>query len=305
MRILITGVAGFIGSNLSNFLKNSYEIIGIDNLSSGLKSQVPKDILFYKKDIKDINHLNLKKIDFIFHLAAFSSIIDCQKFPNKAYVNNIIGTDEVFKFAIRNKVKGVIYAETSALYELVKKLPSVEDNISPGSIYSWSKLTNHWQAKFYSELSKTKFIGLRYLNVYGPNQDFRRTIPPVMAAFINKLIKNERPIIYGNGNKRRDFIFVEDVNDIHLSIIKNFRIFKKQDIFNVGTGKNHSILEVYEKLTNLLKIKNVKPIFKPNFDYEAQENKASTKKLKTFYKKKFTTIDDGLSIYLDYILENQ
>ena len=190
MKILITGAAGFIGSNLAKYLSIKHNIIAVDNLSSGLASQIPKNtnIRFYKKDINDKSISKLfKNIDVVFHLAAFSSVIECQENPEKVILNNISGSENIFSLSVKNKVNLLVYAETSALYEASKKYPSTENEIVPRTIYAWSKLVNHWQAKFYSSSRHTKFVGLRYLNDYGVNQDIRREFPPVMGNFINMI----------------------------------------------------------------------------------------------------------------------
>ena len=300
MKILITGAAGFIGSNLANYLsEKKHKIIAIDNLSSGLRSQVPKNknIKFYKMDINDKKIKNyFKNIDIVFHLAAFSSVIECQQNPDKVILNNIEGSNNVFQLSVKNNVKVLIYAETSALYEATKKYPSKEEHIIPRTIYAWSKLVNHWQAKFYSVNSKTKFVGLRYLNVYGVNQDIRRDFPPVMANFINMILNKKRPYINGDGTKLRDFIYVDDVNKFHETLMKSK--LKKHQVFNVGTGKNYSINQIYSIIAKKLNFKK-KPIYKKNIDYEAKENLASTKLMKRIYKKNLTSIEDGLSRYID------
>ena len=193
IKYIITGGAGFIGSHLAEKLIHlGYKVIIIDNLSTGRLENISsfrKKLKFYKLDIKkqsNIEHL-FKNIDIVFHLAAFSSVIECQQNPDKVILNNIEGSNNIFQLSVKNNVKVLVYAETSALYEATKKYPSKEEHIIPRTIYAWSKLVNHWQAKYYSVNSKTKFVGLRYLNVYGVNQDIRRDFPPVMANFINMI----------------------------------------------------------------------------------------------------------------------
>ena len=305
MNILITGAAGFIGSNLAKHLSKNNKVIAIDNLSSGLKSQIPnnKNIKFYKKDINDKKISKyFKNIDAVFHLAAFSSVVECQKRPDKVILNNINGSENIFSLSIKNNVKVLVYAETSALYEGCNKYPSIENEIIPRTIYAWSKLVNHWQAKSFSAASNTKFVGLRYLNVYGVNQDIRREFPPVMGSFINSILSGKRPYINGDGTKKRDFIYIDDVNLFHEKLLKTN--LKQHQVINVGTGKNYSINQIYRIISNKLKY-NKKPVYKKNIDYEANQNLASTKLMKKIFPNKLTSLKIGLEKYTDIILEKK
>ena len=288
---------------MSKYLSTKHKIIAIDNLSSGLKSQIPKskNISFYKKDINDKNIEKLfKKIDAVFHLAAFSSVIECQENPEKVILNNISGSENIFSLSVKNRVKIVVYAETSALYEASKKYPSKENEIVPRTIYAWSKLVNHWQAKFYSTSKHTKFVGLRYLNVYGVNQDIRREFPPVMGNFINMILNGKKPYINGDGKKKRDFIYVDDVNKFHEKLLNSK--LKNHQVFNVGTGKNHSINKIFSVIAKKLKFSK-SPIYKKNIDYEAKENLASTKLMKTIYPNKLTSLEEGIEKYIKIFRE--
>ena len=236
MKILITGVAGFIGSNLArSFLKKNYTVIGIDNLSYGVEEQIPKGVKFHNADIRDLNIFKLfENVDYVFHLAAKNCITDCQENPLETFDINVNGTINIFDAALKNNVKKVIYAESSAVYEGSKILPSKESDIAPQSMYAISKITTNLIAKDYFKSKGLITTGLRYFNVYGPNQDYRRTVPPVFSAFIINLLKNKRPTIFGDGSKKRDFIYVDDVNRFHLMCIENENT--NNEIFNIGSG---------------------------------------------------------------------
>src|SRR3972149_1830393 len=266
--VLITGVAGFIGSNLAERLlqEGGYKVIGIDNLSYGIKEQIPDGVDFHQLDIRDSSIIPLfQHSDFVFHFAAKNCISDCQLDPVETADINVTGTVNVFEAARRGKVKKVIYAESSALYEGSEILPTPENDIHPQSFYAISKLSSMYFAQAYSRFYDTrslnlpgsnshisqvsdspslpftksrsqglKFTALRYFCVYGPRQDYRRTIPPVFSSFIIKLLKGEQPIIYGNGEKRRDFIHVDDINDFHIKCMTDDRT--TGNVFNLGTG---------------------------------------------------------------------
>ena len=299
-KILITGVAGFVGSNLANrLIDEGYEVLGIDNLSYGLRENIPPEVDFYKLDIRNKRIYKLfEGIDIVFHLAAKNCISDCQEDPVETADINVTGTVNVFEGAKIARVKKVVYAESSALYEGSSKFPSSESEIEPESFYAVSKLASMYFARAYQTYNDLKFTSLRYFCVYGPVQDYRRTIPPVMSAFIIKLLKGERPIIYGTGKKRRDFVYIDDINDFHMKCIIDPRTDNKT--FNLGSGKNYSILEIYEIVSELLGTK-VDPIFKPDLPGEAEVTLADITEAKKLGWEPKTDIKTGLLKAIEYI----
>ena len=303
MKVLITGVAGFIGSNLAQALiKENINIIGIDNLSYGVLDQIPKGVDFYQEDIRDKDISSLfNGVDYVFHLAAKNSLIDCENNPKETADININGTKNIFNISSKNNTKKVIYAESSAVYEGSKILPSKEDNVCPESIYAKSKMETNFIAKEYLKSKGLVTTGLRYFNVYGPRQDYRRTIPPVFSAFIIKLLKEEQPTIYGDGSKKRDFIYVDDVNRFHLLCMNNART--NNQVFNVGSGENYSIKYIYERIKFLLQ-SNINPKFAENFDFEAQDNLANIDKATSVGWKPIVNLDTGLRKSIHYIKTN-
>ena len=298
--ILITGVAGFIGSNLAErLIKEGYYVIGIDNLSQGVKEQIPKEVKFYQEDIrsKDIYPL-FKNIDVVFHLAAKNCISDCQDNPIETADINITGTLNVFEAAKRASVKKVIYAESSAIYEGTDLFLTPETEEKPISFYGKSKLADSMFAKAYSKFYGLNTVGLRYFNVYGPKQDYQRTIPPVMSAFIIKLLKRERPIIYGNGEKRRDFVYIDDVNDFHILAMDNEEV--NNNIYNIGFGKNYSVNEVYNIIKRLMGV-DIRPIYKEDLPGEAEITLADISKAKSLGWEPKIRLEEGLKFSIDYI----
>ncbi|TRZ83058.1 NAD-dependent epimerase/dehydratase family protein [bacterium] len=302
MKILITGVAGFIGSNLADrLIKEGHQVVGIDNLSYGVKEQVPKKVKFHKLDIRSKKIYPLfKNIDFVFHLAAKNCIADCQENPVETSSINVAGTVNVFEASRCSKVKKIIYAESAAIYEGSKTLPTPEYDEKPESFYAISKLSSALFAKAYNHFYGLNFTALRYFCVYGPRQDYRRTIPPVMSAFIIKLLKNEKSIIYGSGKKRRDFIHIDDINDFHLLCIKDAKTDNK--VFNLGNGKSYSVLEIYDMVSKILK-KNISPVFKKNLPGEAQETLADIRLAQKIGWKPKINIETGIKDMIEYIKE--
>lgn len=301
--ILITGVAGFIGSNLADRLlkDENYRVIGIDNLSYGIYEQIPKGVEFYKADIRSKSiYPFFNGIDFVFHFAAKNCISDCQKNPLETSDINITGTINVFEAAKKANVKKVIYAESSALYEGSNLLPTPETETAPKSFYAISKLATMYFAKAYEEFFKLNSTALRYFCVYGPRQDYRRSIPPVFSAFIIKLLKGEQPIIYGTGKKRRDFVYVEDINDFHVQCMKDERTNGK--VFNLGSGINYSINEIYQTIAEILK-SDIKPLHKDDLAGEAFANLADISEAKKLGWQAKTDLRTGLMKSIEFIKE--
>ncbi|OGW44935.1 MAG: hypothetical protein A2Y66_02095 [Nitrospirae bacterium RBG_13_41_22] len=300
MKVLITGVAGFIGSNLaSRLLAEGYEVLGVDNLAYGLRENVPEGVEFYQLDIRGKNIFPLfQGVDTVFHLAAKNCIADCQADPLETAETNVSGTVNIFEASRRVGVRKVIYAESSALYEGSSIYPTPESELKPESFYAVSKLASMHFARAYETFYSLRFTGLRYFCVYGPVQDYRRTIPPVMSAFIIKLLKGERPIIYGTGEKRRDFVYVDDVNDFHLLCIQDDRTIGKT--FNIGSGTNYSVHEILDKISKMLGVSQ-SPIYKDNFSGEAQTTLADISQAKNLGWEPKTPLEVGLKKSIEYI----
>lgn len=301
INVLITGVAGFIGSNLADKLISlgNYNVIGIDNLAYGVKEQIPEGVDFHKLDIrsKDIYPL-FEKIDYVYHFAAKNSIVDCQNNPLETSDINVTGTVNVFEACKNAKVKKVIYAESSALYEGSDVLPTPESEVKPQSFYSVSKLAGMYFAEAYKRFFNLNSTALRYFCVYGPRQDYRRTVPPLFSAFIIKLLKGEKPVIYGTGEKRRDFIYVDDINDFHIQCMTDERT--NGNVYNLGSGINYSVNEIYDIISGLLNI-DIKPEYKPDLPGEAFANLADSSAAKSLGWNPKTSLKDGLKKSIDFI----
>lgn len=298
--IAVTGIAGFIGSNLADrLLVEGYRVVGIDNLAYGVREQVPDGAELHVADIRDAGLANLLDgVDVLFHLAAKNCIADCQSDPVETADINVTGTVNVFEAARRAGVGKVVYAESSALYEGSQTLPTPESDVRPESFYAASKLAGMAFADAYRRFHGMRTTALRYFCVYGPRQDYRRSIPPVMSAFIIKLLRGERPVIYGTGEKRRDFVYVDDVNDFHLRCIDDARTDGRT--FNLGSGVNYSIDELYRIVAELLG-SNVEPERRPDLPGEAQANLADVTAARALGWEPRTSIREGLRRSVDFI----
>ncbi|MGC8484340.1 MAG: NAD-dependent epimerase/dehydratase family protein [Candidatus Baltobacteraceae bacterium] len=298
--IAVTGVAGFIGSNLADrLIAEGYRVLGIDNLAYGVREQIPLGVEFHQRDIrdKDLREI-LSGVDVLFHLAAKNCIADCQDDPVETSDINVTGTVNVFESARRAGVKKIVYAESSALYEGSSLLPTPESEVSPQSMYAVSKLAGMAFAEAYRRFFGLRMTALRYFCVYGPRQDYRRSIPPVMSAFILKLLRGEQPTIYGTGEKRRDFIFVDDVNDFHLRCISDDRT--DGGTYNLGSGTNNSVNEIYRAVAELLE-SPIEPIHRPDQPGEALNTLADISAASALGWKPSVNLREGLRRSIDYI----
>jgi UDP-glucose 4-epimerase len=298
--VAITGVAGFIGSNLAlRLVKEGHHVIGIDNLSFGIREQVPDEVDFHEADIRDTGLRSvLSGADAIFHLAAKNCIADCQDDPVETASINVLGTTNILAEALAAGVKRFIYAESSALYEGATNLPSQEDDIAPRSFYSASKLGAMAFASAYERFYGMKTTALRYFCVYGPRQDYRRSIPPVMSAFIIKMLRGERPTIYGSGDKRRDFIHVDDVNDFHLLCLEDDRTVG--GTYNLGSGTNHSVKDIFEMLEAVLRT-GIEPNYASDLPGEAEITLADIGAVKKLGWEPKIRLKEGLETSIAYI----
>jgi UDP-glucose 4-epimerase len=299
-RIAVTGVAGFIGSNLADrLLREGYQVVGLDDLSYGVLEQVPEGVEFHQVDIRspEIYPL-LAGADAVFHLAAKNCISDCQLDPVETSSINVLGTVNLFEAARRAAVRRVIYAESSALYEGSSVLPTPEGEEAAESFYAVSKVAGRRFAEAYARFHAMEMTALRYFCVYGPRQDYRRTVPPVMSAFILHLLRNESPTIYGTGEKRRDFVYVEDVNDFHLLCLTDPRTVG--GVFNLGSGESHSVREIFDLLQRILGTA-VEPRHLPDLPGEAQETRAEISAARSLGWAPRVDLEEGLRHSIEYI----
>lgn len=268
-RVLVTGVAGFIGSNLAaRLLQDGYEVAGIDNLSAGTRENVDARVALHVRDIREPDLAEcFAGVDTVFHLAAKNCLSDCLQDPVETSDINVTGTANVLEHARRAGARKVVYADSSAEYEGVTEFPSRVDRIAPIGPYAVSKRGGALFCESYRRLHGTNVTVLRYFNVYGPAQDWRRTIPPLMSAFVMRLLAGEAPVIYGTGEKRRDFIYVDDVNEFHLLAMRDPRTDGMT--YNVGSGVNYSVREIFDLVEGLLRT-GIRPVQRDELPGEAQ-----------------------------------
>jgi len=246
MKYLVTGGAGFIGSNLvDRLIGEGHEVIVIDNEHSDAHESFywNDKAKNYKHDIRDYNLIEplFKGVDFVFHLAAESRIQPAILNPTNAVEINVVGTCNILQAARKNKVQRVIYSSTSAAYGLKNPIPLKEsmpkDCLNP---YSVSKTAGEELCKMYTDLFGLKTITFRYFNVYGERQPLKGQYAPVIGLFLRQKNMDEPITIVGDGLQTRDFTHVSDVVNANIAATKCTEGFG--EIYNIGTGLQTSVL---------------------------------------------------------------
>jgi len=245
--ILVTGGTGFIGNHLVNKLISlNYQVVVIDDLSASDKTNFPKQAKFIKAKVQDpkLNKI-IKSIkpEVIFHLAAENSVSSP---VNKTLTSNVIGTYNLLNSAKNNQVKHFIFTSSAAVYGESKVFPIKETHpTKPISAYGISKLTGELYCQQFREFFKTSIF--RFANVYGPGQSSLNE-GGVVAIFINQLLNNKKPFIYGDGYQTRDFIYVSDVVDALILSLKK----PQNTTLNIGSNSEVSILALLKLIAKLL-----------------------------------------------------
>ena len=279
MKYLVTGGAGFIGSNIVNSLVDAgHGVVVIDNESSDAHEYFHYNdkAKYYKHDICDydkIKHL-FEGVDTVFHCAAEARIQPAIINPLKAVMTNSYGTCSVLQAAREAGVRRVVYSSTSSAYGLVNEIPNVEtqpeDCLNP---YSVSKVSGEKLCKMYSDLFGLETVVFRYFNVYGENQPTKGQYAPVIGLFLKQL-KEDKPLtIVPDGNQRRDFTHVSDVVSANI-LASTVSLKEYGQVFNVGTGTNHSVNEIAKMISE--KTEMIEPRIG-----EARETLANVDKTKT------------------------
>jgi len=262
-KCLVTGGAGFIGSHLvERLIREGYEIVVIDNLSTGKKENLNPKANFYKADICDLKITQIfkkEKPDAVFHFAAQINARKSIKEPIFDAKTNILGSLNVLENCRKYKVSKIIFASSGGeIYGEVKKLPIPETHFPfPQSPYGVGKLAIEKYLDSYFKIFHLPYISLRYGNVYGPRQN-PKSEAGVIAIFITKMLKNEQPIIYGDGNQTKDYIFIDDAIEATLSSFKK----RFRGILNVGTSQETSPNEIFWKLKRIVNEK-CKKVYAP------------------------------------------
>lgn len=259
MRILVTGGAGFIGSNLAEILLRDERVSLVrvfDNLATGFVSNLdpffhhPK-FEFIEGDIRDYNAClqACDSINLISHQAALGSVPRSVSDPLTTNEVNITGTLNVFTAAKEKGIKRIVYAASSSTYGDHPGLPKVEDKIGkPLSPYAVTKYVNELYADVYTSLYGIQFIGLRYFNIFGPKQNPEGAYAAVIPLFVKAIIENKAPVINGDGNHSRDFTFVDNAVEANILSLFTDQPTAINQVYNIACGHQISLLELFNTL---------------------------------------------------------
>lgn len=301
MDILVTGGAGFIGSNLTEQLvAEGHSVIVLDNMHTGSISNltsVKDKIKLVQGNCKNIGKALPKNIDAIFHFGIPSST---PMYKANPYLvgETIKEATAIFEYAKENKVKRIVIAGSSSVYN--EQPPPHREGmpIKVTDFYTEARLAIERLAELYRKLFDVSSIILRFFSVYGPHEEAKKQYANMITQFIWNFKRNEPPIIYGDGNQTRDFIYIQDVVDACLlALTCNIQY----DIFNVGTGKAYTFNQIIEILNRKMTL-NIKPKYIPNpiknyVTHTLADTKKAEEKLK--FKAKYT-LEEGIEKLLQY-----
>lgn len=290
MRVLVTGGAGFIGSHVVDALMaKGHAVTVLDNLSSGNKDKLKEhlrnpDFRFIEGDIRDIKAIqeSLADVNAVVHEAAMASVPQSVKEPELFHAVNVEGTLSLLKASVDANIKRFVFASSCSVYGNPDKLPVTEQtSLNPLSPYAQTKLTGEEHCRAFN-LKGLPPVCFRYFNVYGPRQSYGE-YAGVMMKFIDRLRNDQPPIIYGDGEQARDFVYVGDVANAALLVLDRDKV--AGEVFNIGTGKTITINELCELFLKLTGKTHLKPIYeaaRSDDIYSSQADISKARKLLSF-----------------------
>lgn len=310
---LVTGGAGFIGSNLCEaILKLGYKVRCLDDLSIGKKENVDlfidnKNFEFIKGDIRDYDTClkATKDVDFALHQAAWGSVPRSIKMPLEYNDINIKGTLNMMQASRENGVKKFIYASSSSVYgdeETLPKKEGVEGN--PLSPYALTKQVDELYGKIYSDIYGLDTYGLRYFNVFGRRQDPEGAYAAVIPKFIKQLLNDERPTINGDGKQSRDFTYIENVIEANLKACKAESKYSGR-AFNIAFGGREYLNDIYDLLARALNKEDIRPIYGPDRAGDIKHSNADINDAKNYlgYNPEWS-FEKGIEAAIEWYVEN-
>ncbi|HHX31535.1 MAG TPA: SDR family oxidoreductase [Bacteroidales bacterium] len=311
-KFLVTGAAGFIGSNLVEaILKLGYQVRGLDNFSTGKRENVDlfkenPNFEFIEGDIRNLDTClaACNGVDYVLNQAAWGSVPRSIEMPLLYEEINIRGTLNMMEAARQNNIKKFVYASSSSVYGDEPNLPKkegIEGNLL--SPYALTKRVDEEYGKLYTKLYGLDTYGLRYFNVFGRRQDPNGAYAAVIPKFIKQLLKDERPTINGDGRQSRDFTYIENVIEANLKACISSHEVAGQ-AFNIAYGGREYLIDIYHDLCKALD-KDIEPIFGPNRPGDIKHSNADINKAKELlgYDPDFN-FKDGIKLAIEWYKEN-
>ncbi|MCL4469025.1 MAG: SDR family oxidoreductase [Deltaproteobacteria bacterium] len=307
-KFLITGGAGFIGSNIADrLLEQGHSVRVIDNFLTGKRENLSKALSSQRFELieGDIRNLDTVRracegIDFVLHEAAIPSVPRSIDDPIATNEVNINGTLNVLKASYENKVRRVVYAASSSAYGDTAVLPKKEDMIpSPLSPYAVSKLTGEYYCRVFTSVYGLETVSLRYFNIFGPRQDPNSTYAAVVPRFITALLKGESPTVYGDGEQSRDFTYIENV--IHANINACYAPPAAAGrVLNIACGTRFTLNTVLRKLEEIFD-KKANPKYLPAKKGDVKHSQADITNAANYIQYKIEVdFETGLRRTVDY-----
>ena len=309
---LVTGGAGFIGSNLCEAILNmGYKVRCLDNLSTGKQAHIDlfvnhPNYTFIKGDITDLDTCLqvCEGVDFVLHQAAWGSVPRSIEMPLFYEKVNIGGTLNMLEAARQKQVKKFVYASSSSVYgdhPVLPKVEGVEGNLL--SPYALTKRVDEEYAKLYTKLYGLDTYGMRYFNVFGRRQDPDGAYAAVIPKFIKQLLHDEQPKINGDGKQSRDFTYIDNVIEANLkACLADHEA--AGNAFNIAYGGREYLIDIYHVLCNALG-KDIEPIYGPDRKGDIKHSNASIEKAKKLlgYSPDYS-FEDGIALAIDWYKEN-
>jgi len=304
MNYLITGGAGFIGSNIAyKLLTMGKKVRILDNFSSGKEENlaaVKNDIELIRGDIRNTDTVRkaVEGIDFVYHQAALASVQASIDNPLTSHDINLTGTLNMLEYSRRAGVKKLIMASSASIYGDSPVLPKHEKMLpEPLSPYAAHKLTGEYYLYLYWKLYKFPTVGLRYFNVFGPRQDPKSDYAAVIPCFIDRMVKGETPTVFGDGEQTRDFIYIDDCVAANLLAIENDDMVG--EVFNVAGGNQFTLNQLLEELRTITG-KDIKAVYEPARAGDIRHSYASIDKIKKIGFSLGVGFSEGLKKTVEY-----
>lgn len=308
-RALVTGGAGFIGSNIVEaLLKKGVKVYALDDFRLGeygylndLSRKYGDLLTIVKGDVRDAKLIDelVSKVDVVFHQAAVSSTTMFYEDPREGIEVNLNGFLNILQSARKHNIKRIVYASTSSIYVAVEP-PHREDAIvTPKTFYEYTFWMREHAARIYYDFYGVESIGLRYFSIYGPREQHKKKYANIVTQFLWGMLESKPPVIFGDGSQTRDFTFVHDVVRANLLAAEIEDV--GADVFNVGTGRNITFNKVVEVLNEKLGT-NIEPIYKENpiknYVYHTKADTTKAEKILGF--KAEISFEEGVERIIEY-----